>query len=464
MARQRRRPRLDANNNAVESTVVSSTRRMLLDMDQNMNAEEKTFLSFVGTALTVSVLYTLAMSSGGADGEDSVAAFTDNYNVAVRGPAALEALEVASLNIFDAALPSTASDVVSVAAGEAMAGLIGAASSFGIARASSSSMAPTAFSSPSSSSSSSSSSKRGITSTSSAAATSTIKVSDAVADGDFLLTAAAAKQLLGAFGVSPFLASLAATALAIVPYSFVKVGARRRELEQQEARLMDQLLAEEQERNRRSLIPMGQLNMVFGGEIMPWNQPMSSPVAVDPKLLTPITDEKPKLDMVETFADVAKWLAFDVLRSDFGGHLMWQGQVLFPGVESAVIGLVTGLTTQVYSDVLYANFGLGGDDKRNQIRSRTVRETTAAYLSKMIYCAVLFGVYDTVKIPAKFAVAALSSGGIDACVGSNNYSSCVATFVTNNPLGASPEAELRSLVTAMVSLWNNYGVPSLTFS
>jgi hypothetical protein len=286
-----------------------------------------------------------------------------------------------------------------------------------------------------------------------------VKVSDAVADGDFLLTTAAAKQLLGVVGMSPFLASLAATALAIVPYSLVKVGARRREQQIQETALMDQLLADEQTRQRRSKLGLGPMVRVVTAR----NEaafPRASTAIVDPNQLTPVLGDKPKLDWVETFADIVKWLAFDVLRSDFGGHLMWNGEPIFFGLESAIIGCVTGLTVQVYADVLYAYFGLGGETMKSLVRARTVQETASMYLSKSAYCAILFGVYDTAQVPTKALITALSSGGIDACVGSDNFGYCIETFVTNNPIGASPEAELRSLATAVVSLWNNYGIPS----
>jgi hypothetical protein len=434
-----------STNHAIRSVTDPSDVAPLLrkmGMDKNLSKLEKSVMSTAGIVLTVGVLFALAMN-----GDDVTAA----------GPAAtttLESLELASLNIVDAALPMTATDIVSVAAGEAMAGVLGAAvASLGVSKA----MPPvTRPPTPTTRPVLTKSDK------SPEIATSTlvggVKVSDAVADGDFLLTTAAAKQLLGVVGMSPFLASLAATALAIVPYSLVKVGARRREREIQETALMDQLLADEQSRQRRTKIGLGPMVRVTAR--YEDALPTASATIVDPNQLTPVLGDKPKLDWVESFADIVKWLAFDVLRSDFGGHLMLNGEPIFFGLESAIIGCVTGLTIQVYADVLYAYFGLGGETMKNLVRARTVQETASAYLSKSAYCAILFGVYDTAQIPAKALITALSSGGVDACVGSNNFGYCIETFVTNNPIGASPEAELRSLATAVVSLWNNYGIPS----
>jgi hypothetical protein len=382
--------------------------------DRNMSDTEMVGISTAGTVLTVGVLYTLAMS-----GED------------VGNPASLESLEVAGLNIVDAGIGTGPSAMVAVAIGEAVAGVIGAGASFGISR--------------------SMMQWRKSLSTSGSVSYG-VKVSDAVADGDFLLTNAAATPLFEAIGLSPLLASLTATSLAIVPYGIVKAGAQRRERMRQEDKLMEQLLAEEQERERRDRIRFGKLTDLN----MKWN------TAVDPNSLTPVQEERFKLDWVEAFSDIIRWLQFDILKSDFGGHLTWQGHALFPGAECAIFGCVTALTSQGYADALHGYFRFGGESKQAMVLSRTLPDWAALYLSKLVYYAVLFGVYDAMQGPAAAVVAALGSGGVDACVGSNDYASCIETFVTNNPPGASAEAELRSLITAGVSLWNNYGIPSWT--
>lgn len=436
---------------------LENSRPLLENM--NMTKTKTTVMSAAGTVFTVSVLYTLAMS-----GEDASLLFGGGG-----GPAAsLTSLEVAGYNIVDAALPLRASDIVSVAVGEAIAGVIGAAASFEITRtmmqfqmtggspSPTTTQAKTAETTTTGSVFTNNINSNYVAGGSGSRSGGGVKVSDAVADGDLLLTSAAAKQLLEAFGLPPLVASLTATAVAIIPYSFVKVGARKRERERQEEELMEQLLEEEQDRERRTRIRFGIVTDLKYSN--------AAAGIVDPKSLSPVQDERPKLDWVETFADIVKWLQFDILHSDFGGHLEWQGQALFPGVESAIFGGVTALTSQIYADALYAYFGFGGERMQAMVRARTPPEWAALYLPKIIYCAVLFGVYDALQIPAQSIVAALGSGGVDACLGSDDYRSCIDTYVKSNPTGASPEAELRSLVIATVSFWNNHGVPSWSLS
>lgn len=386
--------------------------------DKNMTTAEMAVLSATGTLFTLGILYTLAMS-------------TDDPSLLEGGQASFESLEIAGYNIVDAALPMTASDIVSVAIGEVMAGAIGAAASLGISRSMMQwrkSLQPNGtLNNP-------------------------VKVSDAFADGEFLLTNAAAKPLLEAIGLPPFLASITATVLAIVPYGFIKAGARRREQRRLEDELLEQLLAEEQERKLKNRITFGKFAEID----------LKKSVTVDVKKLSPVQEPKLKLDWVESFSDIIKWLQFDALQSDFGGHLTWQGYAVFPGIESGIFGGITALTSQVYADVLYVYFGFGGDSMQEVVRSRTLPDWATLYLTKIVYCAVLFGVYEVVQYPVQEAVVAFASGGVDACVGSNDYGACIDTFVSGNPTGASPEAELRSLLTAALSLWNNYGVPSWT--
>ena len=182
---------------------------------------------------------------------------------------------------------------------------------------------------------------------------------------------------------------------------------------------------------------------------------------VDLSTLTPVQEDKPNLDAVELIADILKWLQFRVLTSDFGGHLLWQGQELPVGLESAILGSVAGVSSQFYSDILYGVFSFGSPARQDEVKARSALDWINLYTSKTIYFAVLFGVYQTVQGPAVELVAALLSGGAEACYGSENVRACVETYVANNPPGASPEAQIRSFVTAVVSFWNNYGTPAL---
>jgi hypothetical protein len=388
-------------------TLTNATQLWTMISEHNMTRDEINVMSATGTLFSLGLLYTLATTS-------------DSFSAA---PSA-ETLEVVGYNIVDAALPLTASDFVSVAVGESLAGTMGAAVSYLLCSVLLKQRQTNNF----------------------------VKVSDAVADGDFLLTNAAAKELLSATGLSPLLTTLVATAVAIIPYGIVKVKARQREQQQAEAALLQELLDEEQTRRRQSNIQFGTLSNML--------QYSSTPISgsVDAAALAPVLPDARRFDWVEACTDILKWLQFDVLKADFGGHVFGLDQ---PGLECALFGMITALTSQFYADVLYAYFGLGGVIKKETILARTTEDWTTIYISKMIYCAVLFGAYAALQDPAASIVAALGSGGVDNCVGSSQYASCIETFVRDN--SPTPDAEFRSLVTAAVSFWNNHA-PRLLFS
>jgi len=393
---------------------------------KNMTSSEMVATTAAGTLLVVGLIYTLAL------------------NGEVTEPASLEALEAVSYNVVDAALPLTASDVVSVAAGEAIAGVVGAATSFGISL----SMRMSTWR------------KTGESGSKNSNAEGMVKVSDAVADGDFLLTNAAAYPLLASIGLSPLVSAVTSTLLAIVPYSIVKVGARRREALKREDILLQELLEQEHQRKRRRQVGFGlPVNMSASSSRRADTVPVGVTI-VDPTTLTPVQEDKPKLDAVETFSDILKWLQFSVLTKEFSGRLLYEGQELLPGVESAILGSVAGVSSQFYSDILYAFFKFGGEAKQEMVRSRSVLDWLNIYTAKTIYFAVLFGVYEAVQAPAKDFIAAFLSGGAEACYGSEDFRACIETYVILNPPGASPEAQLRSFITAAVSFWNNYSVPT----
>ena len=433
---------------------------MMEQMMENMSSSEMIATTGAGTLFVVGIIYTLALSG------DDVAA-----------PASMEALETVSYNLVDAAFPLTGSDVVSVAVGEAIAGVVGAAASFGISL--STTRMPSWRSSRSSDESTNTTpdqqqqQQQASSATTTTSSSSTmIKASDAWADGDFLLTQAAALPLLASIGLSPVLLTLTSTVLALVPYEIIKVGARRREGLRREDQMLQQMLLEQQQQQQRKRAWPG------GGRILLPTTSRTNAAAlrppeavipgnnkvVDLATLSPVVPENKKqnLEPVETVADILKWLQFSVLTSEFGGeHLtLWQGQEQLPGfVESAILGSVAGVSSQFYSDILYAFFNFGGEAKQNMVRSRSVLDWLNLYSAKTIYFAVLFGVYQAVQAPAQEFIAVILSGGAEACYGSDDVRACIETYVSLNPPGASPEAQLRSSFTTAVSLWNNYGVP-----
>lgn len=351
-----------------------------------MSQMEMVATTTFGGILTITVLYVLALSN-------------DRYDI-----------ESVSYNIVDAAMPLTVSDIVSVSIGEAIAGIIGAIVSLAISRIGKAKQ---------------------------------IKISDGVADADFLLSRAAAYPLLESVGLSPVFASTASTIVAIVPYVLVKFGAKRREQVIEETRQLEALLMEQRVKKGSPF----------------WSQKKNSMPAtfVDPETLLPVQSETVQFDGVELFSDVVKWLQYSVLLSDYSGSIRLNDVPLEPGLEAALFGAIAALSSQVYSDLLYAYFGFGGEQKKTAVQTRSLPDWLSVYGSRFVYYAVLFGVYEAAQSPAKESVSALLSGGIHGCFGSSDFDTCVETYVLLNPPAPSPEAQFRALVTAFVSFWNNSG-------
>jgi hypothetical protein len=306
-----------------------STFEMLDIYPRNMTSSEMITVSSVGAILSFGLVYSLAMNGEMIRGEAAV----------------VENLEIVTGNVLDAMLPLTATDLLSVTLGEALAGAIGAAATFVV--------------------SSTWNRKKTVQST---------PGKSVVADGDFFLASAAAFPLIQALGVPPVVSSIMTTLFASVPYELVKVGSRRRQQRLMEDNLLQQLLDEQRKRDDSGM---------FRFVPRPLLGSASATKAVSLETLVPVGEASDnKLDFVEVFSDLVRWLEYGILMTDFGGRLS-----LLPGLESAVYGTLATLSSQVYADVLYAVFGFGGEQKRESVRSRTPSEWSALYLSQTLYAA-----------------------------------------------------------------------------
>jgi hypothetical protein len=284
----------------------------------------------------------------------------------------------------------------------------------------------------------------------------------AIGNGDFLVAQATAMPILESLGIPPSVATIVAVVFAAIPAEVVKVTSAKQTVKKiQEDRLLRQLLEEEANRGRSSREqPFPLFEMINNNNKGNAKRPATT------TSLTAELDMSMDMDMlsttnvndslvVEIVSDLIKWLGYAVLCSDLGGRIVLDnGQHLFPGLESAAFGAIASLSAQIYSDVLYYYFGFGGIEKQQQVRSRTVETWLSAYTFEAVSGATLFGVYDIIKIPAKAVISAFLSGGVDGCIGSQELDLCLQSYESSNPLGASPEAELRSLITTLVSLWN----------
>jgi hypothetical protein len=384
-----------------------------------MDMTEMVAMNIVGASLTVGVVYTLASS---------------NINGVLAGASASEDLGIIGENIVDAALPLSASDFVTVSFSEAVAAVFAAAVSLSY-----------------------SSILRLARKQTDRKQTSAKDIEKAVGNGDFLLVQATATPFLESLGIPPSLATTVSVLLASIPAELVKISNRKnRDRKAKEDRLFDYLLQREQEKKR----PKPLLSFWSLGE----GKVESSLLNEGDFLDKPSSGMEKGSVIVDIASDLITWLGYSVLCTDLKGQLTYNGLPLFPGLESASFGIIAALSAQVYADILYAYFGFGGKEKQDEIRSRTLLSWASTYFFEAAYSGIFFGFYEFAQIPAKASVSAFLSGGADACYGSQDFDVCLRAFESQNPPGASAEAELRSLVTTLVSLWNRFTLDSFAFT
>jgi len=277
-------------------------------------------------------------------------------------------------------------------------------------------------------------------------------VTEAVADSDYFLTKSAARNLFFAIGIPPAVAELASVLLATVPYEFVKLSAKQRQLRQEEDRLMDALLLEKQgtQRDQSKTRKSGLWTPINGGSNSGnLAEEREREKLIEKSTITPGSVNN--LDFVELFSDLLKWLEFDVLDSDYSGTLRWNEQALNPGLESAIWGICVSVSSKLYADITYRYTTFGPEAKRMESRSRTYQGWIQKYLREAVTTGTLFGVYSAARFPIEKFLSELLSGGIEGCTGSKDFDLCMETYLTANPAMASQEAEIRSFLVAFSS-------------
>jgi hypothetical protein len=419
------------------TTVTTSTTKAeasppMFTLATSMTTTEKVAMNVIGVGLTTLVVTSLANSQL-------------NAFLLTPTPALLN-LEEVGTTIMKVSIPSSTAEVVSVTLAESAAGVVAAAVSLLVA-VGLGAVQPGM-----------------LRSSNSATREKTMAVDTigrAIGNGDFLVAQATAMPILESLGIPPSVATIVAVVFAAIPAEVVKVTSAKQTVKKiQEERLLRQLLEEEAKRRRTSREqPFPLFEMINNNKGNNAKRPATTSLtaeldmSMDMDMLS-TTNVNDSL-VVEIVSDLIKWLGYAVLCSDLGGRIVLDnGQHLFPGLESAAFGAIASLSAQIYSDVLYYYFGFGGIEKQQQVRSRTVETWLSAYTFEAVSGATLFGVYDIIKIPAKAVISAFLSGGVDGCIGSQELDLCLQSYVSSNPLGASPEAELRSLITTLVSLWN----------
>lgn len=384
-----------------------------------------------------------------------------------------ERLEIATRNIVGTVLPQSAEDVIAVSIGEGIAGAIGAFATWLLGMIlnfkSDEDFILEPMSAAMNNSAIESTTKRPM-----GGRNMDSLVSGAVADGDYFLTRAAAQPLLEALGIPIFFASLASVLIATVPYEAVKISSqnRRNEVEKQQV-LLEMLLEEEENRRKnfglRRKLDIGGASYIMdklSNNIFDFIQRLNVRPSMDDFVendideveISPARNEQIlALDYVELFADITKWLEYDVLITNYRGILsLPNGELLSTGWESSIFGLLAALSSQLYTDVLYLYSDFGNPMKREMTLNRSLEGWASIYATKCLSAATLFGVYEAVRGPTSHLLSQLISGGIGGCIGSNDFDMCMQTYLIDNPPAASLQAEFRASIVSVLSSLDSF--------
>jgi hypothetical protein len=342
----------------------------------------------------------------------------------------IEQLGSISYNVFDAAMPTSATDFLSVALGEGIAASVGGVITFvgGMGFKTKGFLQQGLD-------------KVGIGSNSNSTAVKNEAsidgfIAGAVADTDYFITRAAAIPVLAGLGLPPFLGVIVAS----IPSQLIKLSARQRQQRRKEDELFAELLVEEQIRKNQSIFRRRR-----------YQAPQDSPESTTTEMRI-IPGSANQVDFVEIFSDITRWLEYDVLIKDFNGIITWNNVPIFSGLESAIYGFMAALSSQLWSDAIYRFTDYGLEENREAAKSRSFQDTYSLYMIKCFTAATLFGVYETARLPISNFLTSILSGGVDGCLGSSDFSLCLETFVVANPAAATVEGQARAFFVATANM------------
>lgn len=139
-----------------------------------------------------------------------------------------------------------------------------------------------------------------------------------------------------------------------------------------------------------------------------------------------------------------------VLKSEYGEIL--EMNMIDSGGMGALLGLLAAVSSRLYADVLYGQFGYGPRAKQREVRSRSVSEWLSLYFSTAASAATLFGVYELSQRPISRYIQGTLAGGVEGCIGSNDFEYCLQTYINTNAPGPSPDAQFRALIVNLSML------------
>lgn len=438
-----------------QSNLVEQSAEEIKEEDMRMMT-----MSVASLALAIGVVYALASSTPEMVASDELEESTNVMRDLLR-EGNVERLELATRNIAATVLPQSAEDVIAVSIGEGIAGVIGAFATWLLGLVLNFKTSNTEFIitplSESNEGNNVYSRRMGDQNNMNAL------VSEAVADGDYFLTRAAAQPLFEAVGVPIFLASLASVLLATLPYEAIKQSTRKR-MNALEEEILLNMLEEEEAKRQKDMTVIDKLSNNVGNFIQKLyvtsNDDDEFEMEDDEEeLSTPSVAPTPNaiLDYVELFADITKWLEYDVLINNYRGILaLPNGMMIGSAWESAIFGLLAALSSQLYTDVLYLYSDFGNPEKRDRTLNRSIEGWASVYATKCLSAATLFGVYEAVRAPTSKFLSRLVSGGVGGCVGSKDFDLCMETYLIDNPPGASFQADMREVAVSIMSWADNF--------
>mmetsp|Transcript_19642 Transcript_19642/g.29524 ORF Transcript_19642/g.29524 Transcript_19642/m.29524 type:complete len:522 (-) Transcript_19642:17-1582(-) len=270
-------------------------------------------------------------------------------------------------------------------------------------------------------------------------------LTEGVANSDYFIASSASRPLLEAVGVPLEFVSIASVIFAAIPYELTKLTGRARTQRQrkQQQLLLQQLEEEELSKRRETAIKIPKLSFNLPSSV----KPKTTDTTVSSIATTDSNNNSTMIDVVEIFADVTKWLEYNVLMTEFGESLMLEGERSSTG---ALLGFIAAISTQIYADVLYGYFQYGPEWRREEISGRSTADWVAAYIPRAVSSAALFGVYEYTQPPVSRYIQGVLAGGVDGCLGSQDFDMCLQTYIDTNAPGPTAEAQVRALVTNLL--------------
>mmetsp|Transcript_27726 Transcript_27726/g.65156 ORF Transcript_27726/g.65156 Transcript_27726/m.65156 type:complete len:594 (+) Transcript_27726:113-1894(+) len=454
---------MESNTNA-KTALLSASRRsrsdtvtsIETDNDNSSSESNQNNTEVAGLILAVGIILSLAGMSGPSNGGFGNSDEITSSSVAVM------------TKVVENTVPTTSTEVVAVTLGESIGGVIGAIFSVAINFILLRGKAGDSLQSHKSNSRKSNNMKS--------------LLSQGISDSDYFIANSASNTLLEAVGVPETVAKYGSVFIAAIPSQLVKIGPRMKKKKRvEERKLLSSAERKTQQRQgiRNSKSSLWRINEQkntktakseeFAPEAVAAATTSGTAAASTAALTTESTAAiaVSSIDFVEVFADVTRWLEYDVLKTEYGEKVLTQLWMVENNIAAinpfqsaitfALLGSLAAVSSRWYADVLYGRFRYGPVEKQREVRSRNTAEWFSMYSSTAASAATLFGCYEFFQLPVSRYIQGTLSGGVEGCVGSARFNACMQTFIDTNSPGPSAEAQLRALITNLYAVYVRLG-------